>query len=251
MEGCKLLLSDIRHTRHGSPSHFLAQRGLSIWIDLDKLSEVNRKSLFFSIGHFNLVSFTEADHGPNFGRRKPAIPLSVYVRNVAKEVLPDTQVAYVRLLTFPRLMGFSFNPLSVYVAQDKDHKDILYIYEVRNTFGDMHSYVGAPSHQGCVLEVRKIFHVSPFFPVLGKYRLHVRHDDTRIKLAMRYIINGRPALTATMRGKLLPLTSRSLLRCLWLAGQWPLRTLAAIHIEAIKLWKKKLKFYRRPEPPTA
>ena len=171
------------------------------------------------------------------------------MRDIAKQILPDAYVAKIRLLTFPRIFGVCFNPLSVYVAQNDQGDDILYIYEVRNTFGDMHAYIGAPSDAHSVLEAQKIFHVSPFFPVAGTYRLHIRHDDSRIRLAMRYLIDLKPALTATMRGTLLPLDSQSVFKGLWQAGQWPLRPLVSIHVEAVKLWMKKLQFYKRPAPP--
>ena len=67
MAACDLMISDIHHTRHGKPSHFLARRGLSIWIDLDRLADANRQSRFFSVGRFNVISFFESDYGPNFG----------------------------------------------------------------------------------------------------------------------------------------------------------------------------------------
>ena len=96
MAACDLLISDIHHTRHGQPSHFLARRGLSIWIDLDQLAEANRQSRFFSVGQFNVVSFFESDYGPNFGHKKPVTSLSAYVRNMASKILPETHVAHVR-----------------------------------------------------------------------------------------------------------------------------------------------------------
>ena len=129
--------------------------------------------------------------------------------------------------------------------------DILYIYEVRNTFGDMHAYIGTPVGGCSILEAQKIFHVSQIFPVSGTYRLHVSHDQAQIKLVMRYLIGTKPALTATMRGGLAPLNSRSLWTGLWRTGQWPLRPLVSIHVEAVKLWIKKLQFYKRPAPPAS
>ena len=251
MAACDLLISDIHHTRHGQPSHFLARRGLSIWIDLDQLAEANRQSRFFSVGKFNVLSFFESDYGPNFGDKKLFTPLSAYVRNIASQILPDAHVAHVRLLTFPRIMGVAFNPLSVYVAQNDQGVDILYIYEVRNTFGDMHAYIGAPVDGSSILEAQKIFHVSPFFPVSGSYRLHIRHDKAHIKLVMRYLIGTKPALTATMRGEMVQLSNRSLWTGLWRTGQWPLRPLLSIHVEAVKLWMKKLHFHKRPAPPAS
>ena len=251
MAACDLMISDIHHTRHGQPSHFLARRGLSIWIDLDQLADANRQSRFFSVGQFNVMSFFESDYGPNFGHKKPVTSLSAYVRDMASKILPRAHVAHVRLLTFPRIMGVSFNPLSVYVAQNDLGVDILYIYEVRNTFGDMHAYIGTPVDGHSILEAQKIFHVSPFFPVSGRYRLHIRHDQAQIKLVMRYLIGTKPALTATMRGGVAPLSNRSLWAGLWRTGQWPLRPLLSIHVEAAKLWMKKLQFYKRPAPPAS
>ena len=251
MAACDLMISDIHHTRHGQPSHFLARRGLSIWIDLDQLADANRQSHFFSVGQFNVMSFFESDYGPNFGHKKPVTSLSAYVRDMASKILPHAHVAHVRLLTFPRIMGFSFNPLSVYVAQNDLGMDILYIYEVRNTFGDMHAYIGTPVDGHSILEAQKIFHVSPFFPVSGRYRLHIRHDQAQIKLVMRYLIGTKPALTATMRGGVAPLSNRSLWAGLWRTSQWPLRPLLSIHVEAAKLWMKKLQFYKRPAPPAS
>ena len=251
MAASDLMISDIHHTRHGQPSHFLARRGLSIWIDLDQLAAANRQSRFFSVGQFNVMSFFESDYGPNFGNKKPVTSLSAYVRDMASKILPHAHVAHVRLLTFPRIMGVSFNPLSVYVAQNDLGVDILYIYEVRNTFGDMHAYIGTPVDGHSILEAQKIFHVSPFFPVSGRYRLHIRHDQAQIKLVMRYLIGTKPALTATMRGGVAPLSNRSLWAGLWRTGQWPLRPLLSIHVEAAKLWMKNLQFYKRPSPPAS
>ena len=251
MPACDLMISDIHHTRHGKPSHFLARRGLSIWIDLDRLADANRQSRFFSVGQFNVISFFESDHGPNFGHKRPVTSLSAYVRDMASKILPNAHVAHVRLLTFPRIIGVSFNPISVYVAQNDLGLDMLYIYEVRNTFGDMHAYIGTPANGHSILEAQKIFHVSPFFPVTGSYRLHIRHDQAHINLVMRYLIGAKPALTATMRGVLAPLGNRSLWAALCHTRQWPLRPLLSIHVEAAKLWMKNLRFYKRPTPPAS
>ena len=170
MGACDLLLSTIHHTRHGPKSHFLARRGLSIWIDLDRLDQANSQSCFFSVERFNIVGFFEADYGPNFGKKAKTVSLSEYIRDIAGQILPAEQIASVKLLTFPRIFGITFNPLSVYVAQNNHGDDIFYVYEVRNTFGDMHSYVGAPSEGHCILEAQKKLHVSPFFPVSGNSR---------------------------------------------------------------------------------
>ena len=133
MSACDLVVSDIVHTRHSGEhhpaSHVLRRSGLSIWIDLDRLREANRQSLFFSVGQFNLLGFHQADHGPNFKSKTVLVQLCDYVRQIAAEVIPETKVETVHLLTFPRILGAVFNPLSVYVVGDASGRDILYIYD--------------------------------------------------------------------------------------------------------------------------
>ena len=253
MSAVNLVLSDIVHIRHGGAhhpaSHVLRRKGLSLWLDLDQLDAADRQSRLFSVGQFNLLGFYETDHGPNFKAGKMVMPLADYVRGMAAKLAPGSTVKQVYLLTFPRLLGAVFNPLSVYVARDGAGEDILYIYEVRNTFGDMHAYAGTPRQSGGLLYADKIFYVSPFFPVAGGYRLKIRVNDQAISLVMRYLIDNEPALTATLRGQRRTLSGASIFRLLWQAKQLPFRPIVAIHFEALKLWAKKLPFYRRPEPP--
>jgi DUF1365 family protein len=70
-----------------------------------------------------------------------------------------------------------------------------------------------------------------------------------MRLIMRYKQGNKVALTATLRGEMRDLSSKKILNGLILTGQWPLRTLVSIHIEAFKLWLKKVPFFSRPEPP--
>ena len=253
MSACILVPSQIHHTRHGTPSHFLRRKGLSIWIDLDDLDTANRQSTLFSVDRFNLLSFAQRDYGPNYRHRKPVESLAGYARRLAGELCPDVVIASVHLLTFPRVLGVAFNPVSVYVLRDGDGRDALLIYEVHNTFGDLHSYAGVPNHDSAVLHATKLFHVSPFFPMDGEYRLMIRGGgaDKRVRVLMRYLCNGSARLTATLRGTPERMTTWGIVKALCKTGQWPLRPLMSIHFEAVKLWIKKVPFYRRPEPPAA
>ena len=253
MSACTLVLSQIHHTRHGTPSHFLRRKGLSIWIDLDDLDTANGQSTLFSVDRFNLLSFAQRDYGPNYRHSKPVESLAGYARRLAGELCPDVVIASVHLLTFPRVLGVAFNPVSVYVLRDGDGRDALLIYEVHNTFGDLHSYAGVPNYDGAVLHATKLFHVSPFFPMDGEYRLMIRGGgaDGPVRLLMRYLSNGSARLTATLRGSPERMTTLGIVKSLCKTGQWPLRPLMSIHFEAVKLWIKKVPFYRRPEPPAA
>ena len=253
MTACQLVRSRIDHTRHGRPSHFLSRRGLSIWIDLDRLEAANNESAFFSVDRFNLLSFQQSDYGPNFRSRRPVVPLADYARDLARNICPDVDIGSVSLLTFPRILGVAFNPVSIYLLRDRDGADAMYIYEVRNTFGDMHSYVGRATKGEAALEAQKIFHVSPFFPVSGEYRLrmHAREGSDQVRVLMRYSDQGTARLTATLRGTREKLTNSGVIRAMAATGQWPLRPLISIHVEAARLWWKRVPFHSRPEPPNS
>lgn len=246
MSAVSLVLSSIIHTRHQPIEHRLERKGLSLWLDLDRLDEAHHQSALFSVGGFNLLSFHAKDHGPNFLAGKLVEPLADYARRLAREVDPAADISRVMLLTFPRILGKVFNPISVYRCFDARGEVRVTIYEVRNTFGDIHSYIASGSG---LHEADKIFHVSPFLPVEGEYRLRVRQDMERISIAIRYAIEDAPMLTATLRGHLSPLSSQTVLKGMVSAGQWPMRPLLSIHVEALKLVLKKVPFFRRPEPP--
>lgn len=250
---CQLVRSKIDHTRHGTPSHFLSRRGLSVWIDLDRLDEADAQSALFSVDSFNLLSFRQADYGPNFRSKGAITPLADHARALARDILPDVEMASVHLLTFPRILGVAFNPVSVYVLRTADGESRVVIYEVRNTFGDMHSYVGEVRGDEAVLSAQKIFHVSPFFAVEGDYRLRMQVDpaDDLVRVLMRYSVDGTARLTATLRGTRETLNNSSVVRSIVATRQWPLRPLVSIHVEAVRLWMKRVPFHSRPQPPQA
>ncbi len=79
--------------------------------------------------------------------------------------------------------------------------------------------------------------------------LHLRRDEERLNLLVRYCRDGKPALTATLRGQISKLTNRSILASLSVYGHWPMRVWVSIHIEALRLFWKKCCYYRRPSRP--
>lgn len=255
MQAAQLVLSDIHHTRHGTPSHFLARKGLSVLVDLDRLDEVQGQSGLFSIDRFNLLSLRQDDFGPNHPAfRKPGAArteLADWVRQLASEILPGRPVGRVMMLAMPRILGLGFNPITVFIAADQNGQAQMIIYEVHNTFGDAHCYLGlvGPDQTSQLHQVDKMLHVSPFFPTDGHYLLHLRQRPDRLNLLVRYCRGQQPALTATLRGTISKLTNRSILASLLQHRHWPLRVWAAIHFEAIRLFLKKCRFYRRPTPP--
>ncbi len=157
-----LYRGDVMHARLKPMSHRFVYRVLNLLIDLDRLDEADRQSRLFGVNRGALYSFHERDHGPRDGS-----PLAAYVRALAANAGVDLSGGRILLLCYPRLLGYAFNPLSVYYGYRADGTLALLVYEVRNTFGEHHSYVcpvlpGEVGAGGIRQARNKRMYVSPF-----------------------------------------------------------------------------------------
>jgi DUF1365 family protein len=125
-----LTLGEYFKTRHFAP------RLMSLLTDLDRLDVADRESRPFGVNRAALYSFHEKDHGQRDGS---SLRINAQCRAAACGV--DLTGGRVLLLWYPRLLGFTFNPLSAYFCYRADGELALMIYEVRNTFEDIHAYV--------------------------------------------------------------------------------------------------------------
>jgi DUF1365 family protein len=255
-EACALVFSEIIHKRHGQPAHHLRKAGFSILIDLDRLDEADKASWLFSVNKFNIVSFDEADFGPNHkSKRKdtePKIKLADHIRKLASRHMKAEDIKKIEMLAFPRILGLSFNPISVYRCLDHNGQDCFRVYEVHNTFGDSHSYASFINQRRSAVplhKVDKMMHVSPFFDMEGYYQLAIRRGAKSLNLVVRYCKDNQALLTATLHGKIVCLSGSRLLQTVFLSGHFPLRPLLSIHFEAVKLFFKGVRFFKRPMPP--
>jgi len=234
------------HERRAPFTHRFNYRIASLVVDLERLGEASRMSRFFSVERFNLFSFFERDHGARDGS-----PLIDWARARFEEAGIAIGDARVRLLCAPRVLGYVFNPLSIYFAEDRDTNALKgVIYQVHNTFGDAHAYVApctgaTPEHQAA----QKVFHVSPFFDVGGRYEFTLRAPDERFKLSIVKERADGSDFLATMAMNRVDLTSGALVRLFASQPFSTLKTISAIHLEALKLWIKGAKYHSRPEPP--
>ncbi|HEY0424445.1 MAG TPA: DUF1365 domain-containing protein, partial [Rhodopila sp.] len=177
-----LYVGDVMHARLKPIGHRFSYRVMSLLIDLDRLEEADRQSRLFGVNRAALYSFSEADHGPRDGS-----PLRAYVQHCAAENSIDLTGGRVLLLCYPRLLGYTFNPLSVYFGYRANGELALMIYEVRNTFGDIHPYVvpvqpDQLSDAGVTQQQDKLFYVSPFIEMAMRYHFHVLPPGQCIKL---------------------------------------------------------------------
>jgi len=192
-----------------------------------------------------ILSLSPRDHGPRDGS-----PLRPWVEaQLAASGIGDAHHR-IELLALPRLLGWAFNPISLFLCHRADGTLGAVLYETKNTFGDQHTYVAALAGQGTQTHsAQKRLHVSPFFDMQGGYRFALSADDEHLSLLIRLDAPDGPRLVATLSGRFGPLSDRALLRAL--AGM-PLVTLKVwlmIHVQALKLWRRGAAFHRAPAPP--
>lgn len=241
-----LYVGDVMHQRMKPFGHRFQYRVFSLSIDLDRLGEAGRLSALFSVNRRNLVSFYEDDHAGGGD-----------LRSHADKLLADACVerpAKILLVCYPRIFGYVFNPLSVYYAYDERDALIALIYEVRNTFGERHSYVcpvehGEISESGVRQTCDKLFYVSPFIGTSMHYHFRMLPPGEEIRWRILETDAEGPLLAATFAGQQKSLTSRILGYLLVTIPFLTVKIMAGIHWEALKLWLKGAVYIRRPPPP--
>jgi uncharacterized protein len=246
-----LYFGDVMHARLKPMGHRFSYRVMSLLIDLDRLGDADRQSRLFGVNRAALYSFNEADHGMRDGSS-----LRAYVQRCADGHGIDLAGGRVLLLCYPRLLGYTFNPLSAYFCYRADGELALIIYEVRNTFGDIHAYVlpvkpGQISDAGVRQQQEKLFYVSPFVEMAMRYHFRVSPPGDTVKLRILETDRGGPLLAATFNGRRRALTSVALLRSFFALPLVTFKIVGAIHWEALRLWLKGARLVPRPEAPRA
>ncbi|MBS0532821.1 MAG: DUF1365 family protein [Proteobacteria bacterium] len=241
-----LYLGSVMHRRLSPRRHRLRYRAFWMLIDLDETGALSERLALFSRNRFNLFSFHDADHGDG----GPA-SLRAYVDRTLSEHNVDCRGGRIALLCMPRILGYVFNPLSIYFCHRADGSLAALLYEVRNTFGEMHSYLlpvsgDAPLvHQHCAKE----FYVSPFLGMDMTYDFRVAPPGERISVVVAADDKRGPVLVASLSGERRALTDRALAAIFVSLPLMTLKVMAAIHWEALKIWWKGMRLYPRPPAP--
>ncbi|HEY1633046.1 MAG TPA: DUF1365 domain-containing protein [Rhizomicrobium sp.] len=227
MTACAIYEGHVTHTRIFPCRHSFDYRVFSLLLDLDELDRLDLH--LFARNRAALLSFHDRDHGD--GR-----PL----RDWAMAKLAEAGIAAdgpVRLLCYPRLWGFVFNPLSVWFCHNADGSLAATIYEVHNTFGERHSYV---LRAGANQECDKTFFVSPFLSLDCRYSFRIVPPGEGVVIAIRESEGGAPVLNAVFSGRRKALTDRNLASAVLRHPLMTLKVIAAIHFEALRLWLKRV-----------
>lgn len=232
------------HVRFAPFTHRLAYDVYQILIDIDRTAEIALGAVF-AVNRFALLSFHDTDHGDRSGA-----PLRPWVEARLREAGIETDGGPIRLLCFPRVLGFVFNPISVFFCHRRDGALAGVVYEVNNTFGDTHSYVAPATGAAVERQVAdKVLHVSPFFDVSGRYAFTLRPPEASLSLVIDKWVDGVRDHVATLKATRQPFSTAALLRAFFSVPLLTVQVVAGIHWEALKLWIKGARYHPRPAPP--
>jgi len=212
-------------------------------IDIDRLEEADGLSHLFSVEQGNVISFRSTDHGA----RSASVPLRLWAEARYAEAGVRLEGGAIRLVTFPRVLGYGFAPISLWFGYGPDGQCRGVIYEVHNTFGETHSYVSAfyPAGQRAVGD--KDFHVSPFWSVDGQYRFTLRQRGDALALIVENLEAGGPLHVASLNVRAQTLTNGAIARWVVAMPFSGIGVMIAIYWQALRLWLKGARYHAKPE----
>ncbi len=240
----------VHHTRLRPKVHALHYRVFCLCLDVDELSPLARRLWLFSHNQFNAVSFYDADHGGRDGKS-----IAVHARDTFTAAGLTQACSQIKLLCYPRIFGYGFNPISVFYGYDSAAKLAGVIYEVNNTFGHRRSYVvpidGRDATDGIYFHgCAKELYVSPFNGMEIDYRFRLKVPLSDVLVAVSLKDRAGALLKTHFCGMERELCDYHLARLLITIPLLTLKVMAAIHFEALRLWLKGVPITPIPNAPT-
>ncbi|PRD66923.1 DUF1365 domain-containing protein [Malikia granosa] len=198
-----------------------------------------------------LLSFFDADHGDGRGPEQGGA-LAWLDELLRAEGISDAD-GEVWLHAYPRMLGHTFKPVSFWYCERADGSLRAIVAEVNNTFGERHCYLLEQPRYGIELQAEKVFHVSPFCELAGRYRFrflrHGQGGELQTLVRVDHDDEAGPLLRTSVGGRLEPVTRASLRRALLGYPAMTLMIVWRIHWQALKLWVKRVRFHAKPAPP--
>ncbi len=232
----------VTHRRFKPKRHFFSYKTFSLLIDLNEIENLGKKINFFSYNKFNILSFYDKDHGPRDGNS-----LIPWVKSTLTDAKINIGSGTVKLLCYPRIFGYAFNPLSIFYCYDENSELKAILYEVKNTFNEQHTYVfSAPSSSNLILhKCEKKFYVSPFMEMKTFYNFRLLNPGKILNVFIKQGDSQGTLLTACQVGKKIEMSSRNLLFQFLKHPLMSFKVILAIHFEALRLWVKGVKLVKR------
>ncbi|MDC0031013.1 DUF1365 domain-containing protein [Candidatus Pelagibacter sp.] len=242
IKNSSIYTGNVIHKRFKPKIHSFNYKVFALLIDLSELDLLDKKLKIFSYNRFNIISFYNKDHGPRDGSS-----LKKWVKDNLKKNNINTDNILIKILCYPRIFGYVFNPLSVFYIYDKDLNLISILYEVKNTFGEQHTYIfKSDKNQNLIQHVcKKKFHVSPFIEMNCVYFFRLLKPGNKISIIIDQNDKEGKILYASQDGIKSELNNKTLIKAYLKHPLMTFKIIFAIHFEAFKLWTKGIKFIKR------
>ena len=230
------------HKRFKPKIHTFNYKVFSLLIDLSEIDLLHKTLRLFSYNKFNIISFFNKDHGPRDGSS-----LKNWVIDNLKKNNIESKEVKIKLLCYPRIFGYVFNPLSIFYVYDKNSDLIAVLYEVKNTFGEQHSYIfKTKKEQNLIQHVcKKKFHVSPFIEMNCVYFFRLLKPGNKISVIIDVQDPEGKILYASQDGFKSALNNNNLFISYLKHPLMTFKIIITIHFEAFKLWIKGIKFIKK------
>ena len=232
---------EVTHTRFKPVRHFLKYKTFSLLIDLDEINLLDKSIGIFSYNKFNIFSFYDKDHGDRDGGN-----LKDWVISNLKKFRIKENITNIKLLCYPRILGYVFNPLSIFYCYEKD-KLVAIFYEVKNTFNEQHTYIfKIKNNEEIIQKCRKKFYVSPFMDMETFYNFKLLNPNDKLSVFIKQTDADGTILTATQTGDKKEFSFKQLAINFLKYPLMTIKIISSIHYEALLLWKKGA-IYRKRE----
>ena len=225
----------ITHLRRAPVHHYFEHRGYSWYVDIDHLPRLPRWLRPFA-------RFEARDHldgGPDDSLRQR-------IDGFLADHGIDLRGGTVTALLQARVLGYVFNPLTLYWCHDANGVLRHVVAEVHNTYGGRHAYLLPPDNDRPAM-VRKRLYVSPFNDVDGHYLVRAPLPDAELDVRISLHRDNQPAFVATMRGSRRNAGIGEVLRLQLVAPLAPLMGAIGIRVQGITLWLRHVPVVARPE----
>ena len=243
----------VRHTRVRPKRHAFSYDTFFLLLPLRSLRAHPESAGALAFNRRGALSFFESDHGDGRSLQDGGALAWLDALLQAEGILDATGEAW--LHCYPRVWGYTFKPVSFWYSHRADGTLRAIVVEVNNTFGERHCYLLDHPRYGVELQTQKVFHVSPFCSVAGRYRFRFvrsrQGERDRTVVRIDHDDEDGPLLLTSVSGDLLPVSTQTVRRALWGYPVMTLAVMARIHWQALRLWTKRVRFHRKPVPPGA
>ena len=233
---------NVVHKRFKPKIHYFKYKVFSLLIDLSEIDLLDKNLKIFSYNKFNIVSFYDTDHGARDGSS-----IKNWVIDNLKRNNIYTDDIQIKLLCYPRIFGYVFNPLSVFYIYDKNSNLISILYEVKNTFGEQHTYIFKTNITHNLIQhmCKKKFHVSPFIEMDCIYFFRLLKPGNKISVIIDQNDKDGKILYASQDGTKSEITNTNLIKSYLKHPLMTFKIILAIHFEAFKIWTKGINFIKK------